>query len=204
MTRSAGVTLVELLLVLVLLVVIGSLAAPTLTGGFDSVRLRRGTDQVLAAWTKARTGAIESGQVFQFRLTKETGTYRVGPWDESEEDSPEFLAAELNPLEATNGNELGSEWPLEATLPEGIVFVASEQLVDLASEEGSRRVDPLSESRSSGWSAPILFYPDGTTSAAAVILRNERKQFQRATLRSLTGVARASGLLSEDEVQRQR
>ena len=39
--RAGGMTLIELLLVMALLVVIGSLVAPVFTGSFGSVRLRR-------------------------------------------------------------------------------------------------------------------------------------------------------------------
>ena len=49
-TDRRAMTLFEILLVLVLLVVVSSLAAPLFDGGFATVRLRRGTDQVLAAW----------------------------------------------------------------------------------------------------------------------------------------------------------
>src|SRR5687768_6658103 len=56
-----GLTLIELLLVLVLLVVMGSLVMPVFTGGFASVRLRRAGDQVMTRWANARARAVESG-----------------------------------------------------------------------------------------------------------------------------------------------
>jgi len=63
-----GMTLFELLLVLMLLVVVGSLAVPLFEGSFASIRLRRGTDRVLATWTQARRQAIDSGLIYQFRF----------------------------------------------------------------------------------------------------------------------------------------
>src|SRR5215208_6937487 len=59
--RRRGMTLVELLVVLALLVVIGSIVVPVFTGSFASVRLRRAGDQVLTRWSQARARAIESG-----------------------------------------------------------------------------------------------------------------------------------------------
>jgi hypothetical protein len=47
-----------------------------------------------------------------------------------------------------------------------------------------------------------LFFPDGSTSAATILLRNERMVFQRATLRALTGTGRGSELLSEEDTER--
>jgi Tfp pilus assembly protein FimT len=73
-------TLVELLVVLALLVVIGSIVVPVFTGSFSSVRLRRAGDQVLTRWAQARALAIEHGETYQFTFTPESGTYQVGPW----------------------------------------------------------------------------------------------------------------------------
>src|SRR5436853_7058047 len=75
-----GVTLMELLLVLVLLVVAGSLTIPAITGAFSSVRLRRAGDAIVARFAEARAQAIETGLPYQFRFTPETGKYRLEPW----------------------------------------------------------------------------------------------------------------------------
>ena len=49
--------------------------------------------------------------------------------------------------------------------------------------------------------SPILFYPDGTTSDARLILTNEQQRYVVVKLRSLTGIARVSQLLSHDQLQ---
>src|SRR5215213_9960109 len=85
--KQRGMTLVELLVVLALLVVIGSIVVPVFTGSFASVRLRRAGDQVLTRWSQARAQAIETGEVFQFTYTPETGSYQVGPWVSLVEDT---------------------------------------------------------------------------------------------------------------------
>ena len=49
---------------------------------------------------------------------------------------------------------------------------------------------------------PVLFYPDGTTSDARVVLTNQYERlFVVVSLRSLTGMTRVSNLLSSDELQ---
>ena len=48
------------------------------------------------------------------------------------------------------------------------------------------------------WSTPIFFYPDGTTSAAAVLLKNDRGQCVEVRLRGLTGIRKVSDLTSAD------
>jgi len=204
--RSA-MTLFELLLVLVLLVVAGTLAAPLLDGSFSSIRLRRGTDQMLAAWSEARAHAIDSGLIYQFRFKPQEGIYRIEPW--VPELNQQMLRASSQG--AGPGTQFGSndtselvaetsEWSDEATLPEQVVFHAG----NLATEDRQvgRSVVTLREDSRSEWSRPILFFPDGSTSSASVVLKNDRDVYQRATLRALTGVGRSSGSLTADEVER--
>ncbi len=201
----AAMTLFELLLVLVLLVVVGSLAAPLFEGSFSSIRLRRGTDQVVASWSQARTHAIESGQIYQFRFEPEGNDYRIDAWSGGIE--PDLDETELATTSAARANdeltleerEL-AEWKLEASLPEEIVF-SSAQSVSL-DELGQRTATQLGQDNTTQWSAPILFFPDGTTSDASLLLQSGKKLYRRATLRALTGVARTSDLLSREEVDR--
>lgn len=178
-------TLFEVLLVLILLVVIGSLIMPLFEGGFASVRLRRATDQLLASWSETRARAIESGQIQQFRYQSESGKYRSESWY-AEEVAP----AIEEPLEPVN----------DIVLPEEVVFAEGE--VTSYDPATGPQVTPLEQRGSGIWSSPILFFPDGSTSAATVLLRNERRNYQRATLRALTGTGRASELLSEEEAER--
>ena len=44
------------------------------------------------------------------------------------------------------------------------------------------------------WSVPIFFYPDGSTSTAAVLLKNENGRCIEVRLRGLTGTGRATGI----------
>lgn len=201
-------TLLELLLVLALLVVITSLAMPILDGSFASLRLRRATDQVIAVWIRARTAAIESGRPHQFRFKADTGDYLVEPWPRDEDpaaaspqgkdSSREFLLD----LRNEDGTVI-----LHDRLPEGIVLTGGERKSrDSAQSESSPSVveSLAGDTRApspygTGWSAPILFYPDGTTLDASLLLSNSRRQTQRATLRGLTGIGRASPLIPASE-----
>ena len=193
--RRGGMTLFEILLVLVLLVVVGSLAMPLLEGGFASIRLRRGTDQVLASWTEARIQAVQTGETHQFLFQTETGLYRVEPWQAGVEPGTDPLDVVPVANDATKPLWL----PYESQLPEEILFVEGDGLA--VEGANGRTVEALNQGSSPAWSAPILFFPDGTTSSASLLLRNERQLYQRITLRALTGVARASEVLTRDEVE---
>jgi len=198
--RRSAMTLFELLLVLVLLVVVGSLAAPLFEGSFASIRLRRGTDQVLASWSQARTHAIEAGKTYQFRFEPQGGKYRVDPWVGGVD--PETLEDDitLTTLDGTDAEVEVANWKQEATLPEEITFTSAESVSTDANGQSS--VTRLDQESTTSWSAPIFFYPDGTTSAASLLVKNGKGLYRRATLRALTGVARASALLSREEVDR--
>ncbi len=206
--RRRGMTLVELLLVLVLLVLVGSLSAPLFEGSFATVRLRRGTDQVLAAWSEARTRSIEAGLIYQFRFQPEGNKFRVERWTGGLDEDPlleDSSALETEDAEAvaeqtgvsTEEAELAG-WTLEATLPEQISFSSAEGVSK--DETGQRQVTRLDQATTTEWSEPILFYPDGRTAAASLLLKNNKEVYCRATLRSLTGVGRASEILGRDEV----
>ena len=205
-----GFTLFEMLLVLGLLVVLAGLAVPLWEGSFTSVHLHRATDQVLATWTRTRTAAIESGQVHQFRFRPDTGDYRTEPWP-ADPESPVSLAAEQaedradadepSALPKIDVVETDGTTVIQARLPEQIVFTGGWQALDdeLGGTDNLRTIQTLQGSVMEDWSEPILFFPDGTTTDASLLLRSERKQYQRATLRGLTGIGRASDILTESE-----
>jgi len=212
-----GMTLFEVLLVLILLVVMGSLARPALEGTLASFRLQRGTDQVLADWARVRTRAIEDGQVYQFRFAENSNKYRVDPWyaqesyQASETSQPDNKSADADELsEKTNSGSLEADaseeetkidWQFQAEISETVKFVSGQRAV--VKPPDPREVETLESEDSAEWSAPILFFPDGTTSEASLLLRSEKDRYQRATLRALTGSGRASKLLTASEIDEQ-
>jgi hypothetical protein len=214
-----GITLFELLLVLTLLVVFGSMVAPVFMGGFSSVRLRRAGDQVLAHWSKTRALAIETGDVYQFAFTPESGEFRIEPWTgvvseaalkQTSASSATSRAADAAAAPTTATDAAGAtktaagkaekEQEKGLTLPEQAKFYAG-QIAAEDPETGERKVVPLTSSGDEQ-STAIMFFPDGTTSQASVVLTNDRQQYLRLTLRSLTGVGRASQVLTRDELER--
>ena len=122
----------------------------------------------------------------------------MGGLDPTEYDLDETLASS----DSTDEEIELADWRLEESLPEKIVFETAERLsVD---ELGQRSVTRLDQGGISQWSAPILFFPDGSTSAASLLLKNDKQLYRRATLRALTGVGRTSDLLTREEVDRYR
>jgi Tfp pilus assembly protein FimT len=204
---SRGITLLEVLLVMALLVAIAAIAAPSLSGPLENHRLRKGADHVRNAWAKARVLAMESGQTYAFRYQPSGNTYVVQPWltDEDYLESDQINAGGV-PLAGTGSTDplsspLTSE-PAPQTynevLPESIYFMASETEADMRAAmlvDDQNNLASLAE-----WSSPVFFYSDGTTSTARLVLANSRQLHAVVTLRGLTGVTHVSELLGIEEL----
>ncbi|MAT73504.1 MAG: hypothetical protein CMJ58_28820 [Planctomycetaceae bacterium] len=215
--RRAGITLIELVLVLALLSVLASLAAPVVENSFITMRLRRGGDRVLAAWAKARSRAIETGEIQQFTYELDGREYRITEWVDpllGEGATTTATAATAGLPAAGSASAMspagagqsaapaGTAAPEAETdsLPEQIHFHAGQAVVSRAGD-GERQRAALS-AEGGKWSMPVLFFPDGSTSDASLTLATDSNQYQRITLRGLTGVGRASLVLGRTELQR--
>jgi Tfp pilus assembly protein FimT len=174
-----GMTLLEIMLTLSIIVAITSFAWPVFTRSFDNHRLRKAGDALSTAWAKARLLAMTTGQTHVFRFDYGSSQFVTALWDTGE---AAVEAADDAPVTERTGK-----------LPEGVVFYRAEKVVDArtAQMEGA-----------GGNTAPqIFFYPDGTTSTAQVLLANNQERYVRVELRGLTGVAKMDDVISADEVQ---
>jgi type II secretory pathway pseudopilin PulG len=177
-----GLTLVEVILVLSLLVIIGAVTVPLLEGTLTRSRLGHGGDLLRAAWSRARLAATQSGQAYAFRFEPRGSRYEIIPLAQLTDPS-------TRPLEATSvedtmaeGDEDDDARASGDSLPSGVTF--ADLQVSTSSQLQSE------QSVGAAWSRPILFYPDGTTSDAVVTLANEEGLTLHVTLRGLTGTAR--------------
>lgn len=184
-TRSAF-TLMELLLVLAVVVVVMSMATPSINRMFQRTALDRGADKVRAAMGKARVKAIKEGDVYAVFVSLGSNWFDVGPFANSKNQIGR--ANRDQSMVSQQGNS-GFE---ENILPGGVNFVASEVLSD------SRAQEVLSGTESSGGGGlqQILFYPDGTSQNASVVLQNEIGGIVEIQLRGLTGLSKSVRLKS--------
>lgn len=175
-----GLTLIELLLVLALLVVITAVTMPVLEGTFSRASLRGAGDLLRGAWAQARLSALNSGTSHAFRYEQNGSRFQIVPLDAI--GSPEFSMMEVIDPEAEP--EPAEFVRIEnKALPEGITFLHGNV------SSSAKLMATMPVVAEGPWSAPILFYPDGTTSDATVLLANDREQAIRVTLRGLTGTS---------------
>jgi prepilin-type N-terminal cleavage/methylation domain-containing protein len=149
MTRPArrpGVTLIEVLLVMAIILALMAIAYPTLSAMYGDVRVKAAADQVRGAWTEARARAIEDGRAYRFAVEPGTGKFRVAP------DAAEFW-------DGSGGSANEDAAPphvQEDQLASGIVFDVPQDLP----EDG-------------GWTIVAVFNPDGSCQADVEITLKE-------------------------------
>lgn len=188
-----GMTLIEVVLVVAVLVVVASLASPSLLGMMETQKLRKSAEVMRGAFAKTRLSAMKSGRIQMFRYQYDTGTYAVEPWYASDDmlESNDLQPTLPGMLPNPAANTPAGGRPTE--LPDGVIFLAGQTLSDNRSVEIDTAL-AQELSRETVWSPPILFYPDGTTSDARVVLANKKRQVIEVTLRGITGMAQAGEL----------
>lgn len=212
-TSRRGFTLLELLLVLALLAALAAFIWPALEGPLASQRLRRAAEQVRAQLIRTRTKAITTGETFSFRYQPDGAGFRIEARTENEallaavsssgqmgSQSPSSSGSQPPPTPPASSAPPEPIRPVEGVLPEGVVFAGGEVTGDSRSGQIADQ-ERMKGSVDLSWSDPIFFYPDGTATAARVIVRGARDRAIVVQLRSLTAEARIGGVVSIEELR---
>ena len=194
----------EMLLVLAIMVAVAAMVLPALRGSMEDQQLRKAADLIRADWATLRVTAMKTGRIQLFRYDVGANTYTLETWQGDADDAePQASAMAAPEPTMTAGQNSDSTNGLASaglgTLPSNITFNRGE----VASDARSAQVDGAASNpsaSSSGSSQMIVFYPDGTTTDASLVLTNERF-FVELRLRGLTGQSQASDLLSQQEIK---
>ncbi len=230
-----GLTLVEVLIVLALIVVLVSVSMPLLGTMLASQRLLKSGDQIRTEWSRLRIRSMEEGKIFCCRCALGGNRMLMDRVLDvhftaslATEQSLDSYTGQTPPTTLEDGGFTGEEQdfilrdPSQAseetgavflTLPEGVFFADTLALPDeraayyIGLSSSGRQVEDensfehqevtdqdarLGESAGADgttWSAPIFFFPDGTTSTAAVLLKNANERCVEIRLRGLTATA---------------
>jgi prepilin-type N-terminal cleavage/methylation domain-containing protein len=186
-TGRRAFTLLEVMLTLGLLVIVAALAWPAFEKPFAGMRLRKAADQVRAEWATARVEAINSGQPYLFHYAIGEGRFCTECYSPGAAQEGSTLGTGLLPTgQVSTGIGAGGAAG-ERSLPEGVTFAAGETAPDTRAAMIAAEMQQ-SGMAETGSSDPILFYPDGTTSTARLVLKNEYDRYIELQLRGLTGV----------------
>jgi Tfp pilus assembly protein FimT len=207
-----------MLLVLALLVMIAALAVPALQLTLKNQRLRKSGDLLRSRMGKARVRAMKTGRMHALWVEPDGNHYRIEPWitgDVALEGNQTAVqgvqgVGGVGGVPGVGGLAGANSSPIndpnlmmtEETLPEGILFYAAETLQDnraaLALQQGTSA--SAGGAQSAPTAPPILFYPDGTTSSARLVVTDGQGSFVVVALRGLTGIAQVSNRLTEQEL----
>jgi type II secretion system protein H len=195
-----GFTLIELLLVLAILVVLAAAAAPVLRNTMRDAGLRSAADTIRVEWTRAHVKAMKTGRIQVFRFEQGGSQFTVQPFAAGDDE------IEAAPQVQGFGNDQGEvaspklDTSLAITLPEGVTFARGQAVAEgraLRIEEDIRDANRFE----GDWSQPILFYPDGSSSDAFVVVVHEDREVGiRVDLRGMTAAATLGEINGIDEL----
>lgn len=174
---------------LVILVAMLGIGLPAVLNSLQGHRLTASAEKVQTEFMRARVDAMESGRIRMFRFQPETGNFTVAPFIRSSDELENNLAGTSQGIGVSSVVMQSAEQEtLNDTLEEGVVFLTNNVETDMRSYELAQ--DQGGDLELAGWSTPVLFYPDGTTSDAVIYLRGDGGTITSVKLRGLTGVAR--------------
>lgn len=167
----------ELLLVVSIIVMVGALATPAVLQTFARQTLDKGADRVRVAMGQARVRAIRDGDIYAVFFMEGGSWYNVAPFSQAQAQAA--VAGQRQEVAARR-----QQGELETDLlPRGITFASNAVAVD------DRAAEVLKAEGSDSALRPILFYPDGTSQDAKVVIQNEKGQFVEIQLRGMTGLS---------------
>jgi prepilin-type N-terminal cleavage/methylation domain-containing protein len=183
--QRGGFTLIEVLIVMAILVLLAAITLPLIRKPLLRREVQSAADSVRTKMFHARIGAMQSRHVYTFQYQPGSGTYRVSPDGQPSSGQPTEDAA--NSAQQDAGSADGEHQPSEdGSLPDGMHFLADDS-PDPDAPDAVAATIAQSGDGGSGWSDPIFFYPDGTTSDARLIVASGRGYAVHIRLRGVTG-----------------
>ncbi len=198
--RPSGFTIVELLLALAILVTLAAMVVPSFTGLLADRRVLRAGDQMRVEFMQARLSAMRSGRTYMVQMSTETHQLRIRPWVDANDMTEALDQTGGSSALLTGGNAMAGSMQevdvaseaREVDLPEGVMITS----LNVQSSQRSFMIESQVQAEAAaGWGQPILFYPDGTTSTAAVTVTSEGVGQVIVLLRGLTGEATVTNVL---------
>ena len=175
-----GLTLLELVIVMVIVVTVASMAIPVVYRSYSAQRVNKAADLVRAQLNRARVAAMRSGEIQGFFYYPESSNFRVGPFDNE-------ISESLNQSFRNQRNARTSNFDYDDNrLPQGVVFAEGVSVDDARSAAAEQ-----DSNANLGNVRPVLFYPDGSSQTAKVILRSDQNDYFEIKLRGMTGTSTA-------------
>lgn len=200
MYRRRAFTILELLLVLAILVTLTAVALPQASVLLGDRRLVRSGEQVRVQMTRLRVDAMREGRVMMMQGMLEGNSLQIKPYY-SLADSTEAMDQTGLQSGLLNGAEqatIAAPMAIDAEAAKTIELSEEIKITSVATVSAARayEIEQMTMGdQSGGWSRPILFYPDGTTSTGAITISHETLGKVVVKIRGITGDATVSEVL---------
>lgn len=199
-----GVTLFEVLLVAAILAVIAGLSMPSVLGRLAENSLKDDASKVRQQLAGCAVKAADSGLVYQFRYEPGGRRYAVLPFERPDAGSAGRSSGSEDEVAGQSSNAAAVHSGMLST---GVRFgggsggdPGNAEAVS-AGPLPSEWLSLLSDGDTLGdvaWSAPVLFYPNGTATNDRLVLESNRDQRIRVSIRSLTASVTTSSIEAID------
>ena len=187
--KRAGVTLLELLLVLAVLLAVAGMSFPSLNSVFKERALRENADAVRELLAQGRLESVDAAIVYQFRYEPGGREFVLIPFERNDASGDEV---DSNVLRVYSGR-----------MDEGILFRIPEGQTGQGERLSSEWFGALPDAGRLAdvtWSLPILFFPDGTAIDGRTVVANERGELITLSVRGLTASVSVSEIQSDESV----
>tara|TARA_R110002072_G_scaffold303069_1_gene492601 strand:+ start:95512 stop:96090 length:579 start_codon:yes stop_codon:yes gene_type:complete len=169
----SGYTLIEIMLTMMVLTILTSLAASPLMQSWRDQQTGSATEEVRALLAGTRILALDRDETWQF-------VYEPG--------GNHYLRVPLTAAADESGNGTANQGKFSDTLPAQITFAESGGATgSTVSSELLNGLADAGELSGVSWSAPILFYSDGTSSEAEFEIVDTYGNSRTVSVRDLTG-----------------
>ncbi len=198
--KREGFTLLELVMVLAVLVVLASLAWPSVMRFLGEQEIAEQAHRVRMELTRTRVKAIDAGVVYQFRYEPGGRKYIVLPLERPEtgNSTDGRLTTESSFEMQTVYGELSErchfDHPRERSALTGVESpIPTERLSQqvLSLVPGGNGLSQVA------FSPPIRFFPDGTADDGHLAILDDGERRVEVTVRGFTGTVRASEVHQE-------
>ena len=180
-TGRSGFSLLEILMVLAVFFMITAIAIPSVNDAYVGQQLVGAADVVRARFAEARVKSIETGDIYGFFYTPGGGQYFIAPM-----------------VQGFQSMQSGAQPSIrQQMLKNRVTFAAGETIQD------SRSMNAMENSTGEYSSLrPVLFYPDGTSQDAVILLQSVRGDaVVQVELRGLTGTSSKTNVMDAEAAQ---
>ncbi len=179
-TQRCGFSLMELIFAMAILLIVAALSIPTIQRSFSRQALVKGAGLLRASMGKARVKAIKSGEIHAVYYMPGESWHGVAPFSNAEQQMSIASRRAKKSRTRTSAENFAKD-----LLPRGVIFAQGDAIVDARAAQAVADEGP----GGLGNVKMILFYPDGTSQDAQVIIENDKQELMQVNLRGLTGTA---------------